>query len=382
MRIACVADVHLGNHRLHGGQLIAGVNNRARLVLDTLRAALRIAEEDEKCDAFIVNGDLWDVSKPSPQLITAAQQVLSERSIKKYILLGNHDMESAAEGDHALGPLRHLATIVEKPQKILIAKTTRGFVDAVELWAVPFRPGAAADWLPSVLAEVQGFPVPGSPASPTRVLALHLGLQEDTTAPWLLGAHDSIRIDLLQKLMSKFGLDATYAGNWHDPKQWTWHDSDRSVTQPMRAVQIGTLCPTGWDNPGLEYGTMAIFDSQKESNCKVVRIPGPRFLSTTEEAEKALKAGCLPFLRLKVDSEGLDEANATAEKLTKIGCAVEVLADSGEAQAALRQAVGLARSAESVDESVTAYVNTMPLEVPELRPLVLEKVRRYLGGAE
>jgi hypothetical protein len=388
MKIAFVADVHLGNHKVYGGPLVAGLNDRCRMVLGCLRSAYDFAMKED-CQALIVDGDLFDTAKPPPQLIAAVQAVIDHYpDVPTYIMLGNHDMESAAEGDHALGPLSPVATIITKPTKLRIRSKGRTTVDEVEVWAVPFQPGKAEEWLPLVLAEVQGQPPVVSSASSPKVLALHLGLRDKgKTPPWLMDAHDSVGIEQVQGLVQKHELDAVYAGNWHNPEEWVWYDANRSATTPLRAVQIGTLCPTGFDNPGASFGTMAIYDSHKNNGCCVLPVPGPRFFKVDDLAElnKLVLAapGQLAFVRATVEPAEV----ASAERLVAHAVAVghlgggEVEAEATEAQVALRQAVGVARSAETVDEAVAGFVAQMPLKDPALRAEVLERVKGFLGGS-
>jgi hypothetical protein len=361
VKIAWIADVHVGNHRLLGGQLEAGLNYRCQLVVGALRAACAVAVQ-EKCAYLVICGDLFDTARPEPQVLAAVQVVLawaSSQGIEVVILKGNHDIVTDAVGDHALGPLAPVARIVEGPVRLLL--------DSVDLWAVPFQPGVASEWLPSVLAGMQGDSGAGSPpASSPRILALHLGLQDGETPPWLVNAHDSIPVDQLDGLLEKHGIRWAFAGNWHNPEQWEF--DTRQVTQ------IGCLAPTGWDNPGLGFGRMAILDTKSPKMPRLVEVPGPRFVSSAEEAQRAPK-GCQVFVRLK---GGTPEA---AEAAVKAGAQhVEVRADDGEAQAALRTAAALARSADNVEEAIANYVATMPI-APELRPDVLAKVKRLMGGA-
>lgn len=385
MRIAWVADVHLGNHKVYGGQVVAGLNARCRMVLDTLRAAYSLATQ-ENCQALFVDGDLFDTAKPPPQLLAAVQLVISQfPGLTTYIMLGNHDMESAADGDHALGPLAPVAKLITKPQKIGL----RGKgVDEVEVWAVPFQPGKAEEWLPLVLAEVQGQPPVVSSASSPKLLALHLGLRDKgKTPPWLLDAHDSVSIEQVQQLVQKHELSAVYAGNWHNPEEWVWYDANRSATTPLRAVQIGTLCPTGYDNPGETFGTMAIYDSHKNNGCRVLPVPGPRFhkVDGFDELKELVKKspGKLTFVRATVEPDDVAGAEDLIERAVEAGAlgGGETMAEASEAQVALRQAAGVARSAETVDEAVENYVAAMPLKDPELRAAVLERVKGFLGGA-
>ena len=375
MKIAWVADVHVGNHRLLGGQLEAGVNYRCQLVVGALEAACALAVQ-EQCRYLVVCGDLFDTARPEPQVVAAVQQVLERTPLEVIILKGNHDIVTDAPGDHALGPLAPVAQIVEGPEVLNLVgdpKARGGMgLDEVELWAVPFQPGAAGEWLPSVLAGMQGDSGKGTPASSSRIIALHLGLQDGKTPPWLVGAHDSIEVDTLGDLMAKHALRWAFAGNWHNPERWELNgpNDEGPVSQ---VVQIGCLAPTGWDNPGLEFGRMSILDTRTNAMPRSLVVPGPRFVTSAKEAQQAPK-GCQVFVRLKGGTPEQAQAAVTAGAQY-----VELKADDGEAQAQLRTAAALARSADNVDEAVANYVAQMPI-APELRPAVLAKVKRFLGG--
>ena len=386
MKIAWIADTHVGNHRLLGGPLEAGVNYRCQLVVAALANAVQQAV-NEGCTHLIGCGDLFDAANPAPQVVAAVQRVLvrgEALGLEIILLKGNHDIVTEAGGDHALGPLERQALIVESPQRVQLEQrrpdpeqpgARRRVLDSVELWAVPFQPGAAAEWLPSVLAGMQGDSSKGSPpASPQRILALHLGLQDGKTPPWLQGAHDSIEVEVLADLLEKHGIRWCFAGNWHEPQQWEFHGPNDEGPR-SQVTQVGCTAPTGWDNPGLKYGTMAILDTGTGKLPRILEVPGPRFVASASEAESAVKKGCQVFVRLK---DGTPEEAAAA---VKAGAQhVEVRVDDGEAQAQLRTAAALARSADNVDEAVANYVATMPIS-PELRAEVLARVKRFLGGA-
>lgn len=364
VRLAFCADVHTGNHKSFGGPMVSGLNERCRLVVATLEHAYKVALREE-CATLVINGDLFDTARPTPQVITEVQRVVKPHTSKlsTVVVEGNHDMESMAPGDHALGPLQPFADVIEKPTRYSISRGSQ----TIELWAVPFRPGPAAEWLPVVLAEMQAQEA--GPWVP-RVLALHLGISDLDTPPWLAGAHDSISVLKVAELMQLYKLDAAFAGNWHNPKQWKFDG-----VGPI--IQIGTLCPTGWDNPGLSFGTMSVYDTET-FKAKKFNVPGPRFVTSVKEAQDAPR-GCKVFLRLTADEAGMEAAQAQLATLK--GVVGEVIKDTGETTAALRTAAGVARSSENVDEAVAAFIEQMPLGDESMRPEVLARAKLFLGGA-
>lgn len=365
MRLAFCADLHIGNHRRFGGPVVAGLNTRCRLALKTLGGAVAAAQ-DAGCEALVVLGDLFDTSRPEPQIIAAVQDVVKDMPL--IVLLGNHDQVSAEPGDHALGPLAPVASIVETPQILSMG--------AVELWTIPFRPGRAVDWLPQVMAEVQGDSRSGGQPPPVRVLALHLGLQDDSTAPWLKESHDSVPVDLVDQLMQKYRISLAFAGNWHDQKQWT---------RTGIITQVGTLCPTGWDNPGMKgYGGLAVLDTERIPVVSLKEIPGPRFVTLRSVAGPwPSREENQVFVKLIAPPDFMDTAGKWIqnEKDARRIFDGEVEPEGTEERVAAITAAQTARSATTLDEAIAGFVGEMPLPEGVKRDSVLARVKQYLGGA-
>jgi DNA repair exonuclease SbcCD nuclease subunit len=235
------ADVHVGNPRAFGGPMASGVNARGRHVLDALRAAVADAVASSS-DALVVLGDLFDSSRATPQLIAAVMEVLTtaaENGVPVHLLLGNHDQESADEGDHALAPLAMVegVTVHERPAVVSVRR------DA-EVWMVPFQVGRASEWLPGVLERLSA----GSPPEARVALALHLGVIDGETLPFLRESPDAIDLRLLRALCSQYRIGHVFCGNWHDRRVWEGPEG-------AKVVQVGALAPTGFNNPGHEgYG--------------------------------------------------------------------------------------------------------------------------------
>ncbi len=261
-RLAFIADVHIGNPSIFGGPMVCGINTRGEQVLDTLHRAVEGARAH---DALVICGDLFDVSNPSPQLIREVQEILVEAP-QVLILLGNHDMVSTLPGDHALGPLRALSnvTIVEKP-------TMRAVGEDALLMLLPFQPADAKEWFPeavrSLAASADSF---GSTRK--RVLVFHLGVADSSTPAFLRDSHEAIDVEVLTQLMRECSIDYAYCGNWHTPARWG------------TVVQCGALCPTGWDNPGWDYGRVRTLDSTTGLQSDFT-VPGPRFLNVNTEED-------------------------------------------------------------------------------------------------
>ena len=370
-RISYVADVHIGNHRKHGGAVVAGMNKRCRDVVAALdRAATWSAEQE--VDAFVVCGDLFDTARPTPQMIAAAQQVLAK--VPAVVEVGNHDKSSTEEGDHALAPLDPVATIVEQPQVISIG-------DDVDLICVPFMPGAAVSWFESTIADLIVKEARGM--GQQRLLAFHLGVEDHHTPSYLRGAPDSIKLKVVEQVMKTHGIVYAFAGNWHEHHHWYVIDGKCGV------VQVGTLAPTGWDNGGPEgYGLVAMFDTEARPHVTLKQIPGPRFLTVRgpTAADTIVKStreeGNDVYVKWRTDIKGERTAREELQEWQDAGLIEgwEVSVEDEEAEEAARVAAKSARKAETMAEALAKFVAEMPLDEGVDRNEVLSRAQGYLGG--
>jgi hypothetical protein len=235
------------------------------------------------------------------------------------------------------------------------------------------------------MAELGGSTSKGRQPRSVRVLALHLGLLDDSTAPWLLESHDAVPAKLVGELCDQYDIDTVLAGNWHDRKQW-------DLTLGRRILQVGTLCPTGWDNPGTEgFGGLALFEFPESgrTSLKVKEIPGPRFIKVEKPDEWTMRLldmkeqGQKVFARVIAPPEFMSTAREWFEAEKKAGTIVdgEVEPEGTEERIAAITAAHSARSAETLDEATANFVRDMPLPDSVDRAAVLARVKRFLGGA-
>lgn len=363
--IASVADVHLGNHKRHGGPVLASMNARCREAVSVLAAA---ADKAIAAGArvFLVAGDLFDYDRPEAALLRAVQDIferLRAAGCEPVLLVGNHDQESNAPNDHALAPLAPVATIIDRPSVL--------HYGSFRLVCVPFQVGPAREWLPGVLA---GLEVPEDDAR--NVLAVHLGIRDEKTAPWLSTASDAIDAEQLAALCLEHHIEYVYAGNWHDRRKWKFDH--------CTIMQLGALVPTGWDNPGLTgYGTLGLWRDGKGQH---IVIPGPRFIKvrTQDELDAYLDQNKSLGCRLLVSEEAMpgDITTRAAYLQTLVSdgrlSTFEVLPDKAMARIEAAGAGARARSADSFDEAVEGYVRALPLDEGVNRDSVLERVKGYL----
>jgi hypothetical protein len=261
--IAVVADVHMACHRVLGGPVVAGLNQRAREIADTLGRARQLAQASGARE-LVIAGDLFDTPHPSPQLVAAALDAIQPHSWARVTaLVGNHDQVTSEPGDHALGPLRHAGVLVaDTPQLV------------GSVLCLPFERATKRPVLDRLAELLVSTPIPEG-----CLLAIHAGIDDGSAPSWLRGSLGSVELEPLARLYADHGVRAVVAGDWHAQASWTRHG--------VQVSQVGALVPTGWDNPGLAgYGGLVTWDGR---DLRTYQIPGPRFLSATSVDDAAVQ---------------------------------------------------------------------------------------------
>lgn len=365
-RIALCADVHLGNHRRHGGPVDRSLNRRCWEGLRVFEDAV-VAAMNADCDAFVVLGDLFDYRRPEAQLIAEVQRILKgrrEAGMRPYLLLGNHEQASGAVGDHALGPLSEVALIVDRP-------TVFGFPGSVELGLVPFRAEPAKDWLEETVSQLY------TDASKTRLLGVHLGVSDRATPPWLQGAPDSIAAVDLAAIANDAGVEHVLAGNWHN--------RDSFGHGAVTINQLGALVPTGWDNPGMGgYGQMIVVDSSRlHGDLERHWMLGPRFIKLPNHYKPSEDECRRNRVYVEWTTVASDFAAARLEADAKMASgqwvAADVLLLGEETERMARTAANLARAESTLGEALVTYCDNAPMKATVNRAHVAARASHYLA---
>lgn len=355
--ITFVADPHIANHKRHGGVYKSSVNERCTLTLDVLEKAVQRSLHLGASRMYVL-GDLFDNTKPLPQIIGRVQEILSK--IPTVMLLGNHEQVSADDGDNALVCMRNVCTVADKT--IVIEEPDRYML------CVPFKPGDARLWLEDELKVAETLK--GKPTT----MCLHLGVQDQDSPFFLKGSHDSIETSKLWKLMTKYDIQSAITGNWHNRKIWT--KGGKTI------FQTGALVPTGFDNPGSEgYGTLGIIEGDTHT---FEEIPGPRFLKYTEDtlsARKLMRQDGDLYLEVSCAGSSSTEVGARLAALQANGAikAYSVVTDLVKAKTDAVEAVRFIASATSVEEGIANYIKLMDLPDNVDRSAVFGSVKNYLS---
>lgn len=377
-RVCFVADPHVGNFSRHGGPMLAGINWRCRLALDSLTVAVDRARA-RGADAFVVLGDLCDRAMTEPQVEAALQEVLDP--VPAVLLVGNHDAVSTLPNDNALAPLASVAEVVAGDDVVCVG--------GVDLIMAAWRPGPAREW---VRAAVEGCVGEVRPDT-TRVLCLHAGIDHDQAPGYL--RHDDARIGVeeVASLCRAHGIRYALAGHWHQHRSWDLGD--------VEVVQLGALCPPSARDDGVApYGALATLESNGSGGglLTMSTVPGPRFLRTDgldkleEFAQHAAAADVDSVERDRLRAAGVDVAflkvvlragewgagRRVVESLPD-WVRADVEGDAIEAGKAAAVASAGARAAATPGGAVDEYVAAMPLQDGVDRGEVMELVRRYLS---
>lgn len=360
-RVAFVGDPHVGNFSRYGGEMRAGLNNRCRITLESLRQAVSFSKT-ANVEAMVLLGDTFDTARPAPQVIAAVQRLIED--VPTVMLVGNHDRVSDAVGDHALGPFEPVATVIEEPTVVPVG--------GVDLLCLPSFPGLKDQFEEQVEALVCE-----ARRKATHLLCFHMGIEDNNTPKHLKGSRSAVTIDRVREMMEAFpSIAYCFNGDWHEHQRW-------EIDEKRGACQVGTLNPTGWDNKGTEsYGAHVVWG---KGAITAAEIPGPRFVDVNGPAAESFinglhEAGHAVFVRWKATLEEFKDAKAGIKEWLAAGLIAGGKAelDDPEVEEAAKHAAKTARKAETLAEAITAFVKEMPLEVENDRELLLALVRKYM----
>lgn len=372
--LAFVADLHIASHRSQGGPWQGGVNERGRMTIECLRRALAAADEAEAV-TFNMLGDVFDTVRPEPQLIAATQRAMNEhRTLPKRIIKGNHDENSSELGDHALGPLGELrdVEVYERPHLERLEYNDMVAMPRVEVFHVPFETGPASQWIPERVAALAAESHPDA----ARILALHVGIHDKGLRDanfWAEKANDAVSAELLAGVCRDHGIRIALAGNWHGRNVMEYtHPPLPSGQDRVILVQVGTLCPTGWDNPDYwGYGSVALVAVQDDGRVSVDfrEVPGPRFVNVSSEVEledaydRAHQQGCPLFVRWVCQPSDVAGARHALTRAREAGTIAgwDVSVDKKETALQAREAAKAAQSTTTLQGVLSAFVSKMPL---------------------
>lgn len=372
-KIAFVADLHIGNHKAMASPGVNGINTRCQETLEQLRRAVEVANKESA--ALAILGDLVDTATPKPQILTEITRILSGCKADVHILKGNHDSVSSAEGDHALGTLGlHPGITVHEKTNCIWLEGTKTW-----LWFIPFRAGPASTWFKKDVDELSSLFEQRLGRGLARgrenvVCVFHLGVSDGDTKHYMRGHDDSITVAELVSIAKKHKkIKKFVCGNWHNRQRW------ERKRPNLEILQVGALCPTGWDNPGVEgYGGVAVLDGLT-MKLKMHETGGPRFTSYVgmSNLESATKD---EYVEVLTPSEDREEVSSILKALQSSGKirGYRLKVDNTKEKASAKRAASSTRSADNIQAALENYVKHMSTHEGVAKKEVLNKCREYL----
>lgn len=357
MSLYIAADLHVGNPRVLGGPFVNGRNRRCDETVAVLAEVAKFVEA--RGGVLLLAGDIFDVSGPSPQVVTAVMEAIAPLTGDSeqpglVVIAGNHDRVSASPGDHALGPLGRLPGVIVVDVPTLLHAGSRAVM------CVPPAPKGLpfVNHLEKALVGVRA-----------DALAIHAGIEDGNTEGFLKGSEQAINVLRLGAIAKARGIAEVYAGDWHTHHVWG--------VDGVRIVQVGALVPTGWDNPGLKYGQVA-----EVGSTRLWTFPGPRFFDARneDEAEQLLrrefkngKLRDVSYVRLTAPPADREAVKARLEAIAEeVGAHVLV-----NTEPRVGNGVDVrAKVYGGVDAAMVEVVAGMVLEDDE-RAAVLARARQY-----
>lgn len=295
MSTICIsADWHVSNF---GPSRDGPITRRGQDVLAVVSRMYQMARE-QGADLHIGLGDIFDLDRPPPALLRRLQEVVE--TTPTWLLVGNHDQTSEAPGHHALAPMEPVTNVVEDLAQFVHGRS------AVAL--VGFRQRD------QVVQRVQSIRWPSGAAF--RVLGVHLGVADQSTPEFLRDTRDSIYSETLAEIAHAQGVTHVFAGNWHNPAQWT--------IAGVEIWQVGGLSPHCHDpiDRPVQYGRVLLFDTTT-GQVTPRWVPGPRYHTVGGPPPWNVQADPLAaplWLRYQVEHQHAAAAREDGARYTAPGC--------------------------------------------------------------
>lgn len=373
-----VSDVHIGNHRRHGGPMKSGINQRCQQTLDVFGLA---AERCKDVRTLIIAGDLMDSSRPSPQELAAVARAIYDHYDGlglPTIIVGNHEKVSDSPRDHSLGVFETDNVVHETPYLDSYRRDDTGIL------YVPHRAALTGiDALKNAIANVLLKGDESKPWPKHVLMVCHTGIEDDATPPWLKGK--GVHIDALRELCVESKIEAVVAGDWHEHRFWRFEGG-------LGIIQCGALVPTGWDNPSTltqlnpkhdPYGSLICWDPGECLSRQV--IPGPRFVKTKKVSDVAAIVHVAEEhghqLYLEVISS-VDDMKLTRDRVREAGWEgpLDVTPDKRDVDQRTQSAALSVTNASNINEAVGDYVATAVFDGEPDRDNVAKLAMSYLKG--
>lgn len=356
MTYAVLSDIHCHNWSMFSRINPDGVNNRLRIILDEMkRSAAELIKAGGK--VMVIAGDVFHVrGSIDPEVLNPTQATIKEildMGITIYAIPGNHDLKSKDTSELSSAIQTLAQTQSDKGRFIVINEPQLVHTeDDYYLGFVPWRSSRE-----ELLRDLQSIASATGLIDQTDVF-IHAGI--DGVIP---GMPDHGLTDVT---LSKFGFRRVMAGDYHNHK-----------VMQGGVYSIGATTHQTWGDIGSKAGFLLV----DEKTVRFMDTHAPKFIDVSGRDEDEIKLICdgnyVRFRGSQMTSEDMAELKRFFETHGALGTSIQ----APPAQTSQRQGATPAKSGQTLDQSVTAYVDKVDLEPDVDRDAVKQAANDVLKAA-
>lgn len=294
MKIACCADLHLGEFKDFSKEITVvwdfkelcfkkseqgtSVNSRLIDAADCLVQIRRYCIEN-KIDTLLIAGDIFNNRASVPTIVyNIGYRVLESfmlEGINLYVIPGNHDQKDNTDyPENSLKPFSRIMHLFEKPELISFGPKE----DSVEVLCIPYTKNK------SIVMDAVNNYIP-NPASKTHIIMTHLGVSGAFT-----GANSYAMMDAYVPEELRYeDVDFVVLGHYHKAQMITGTDDKMFYT--------GSPLQLNFNDEGEERGFWVLDTIKKET--EFVLLNAPKFITVTEKNYKNISDKSKNFIKLK-----------------------------------------------------------------------------------
>lgn len=143
MKIAIIADPHIGDYAYSKTDSETGLDTRLLDTLNNLEYSINYSIEND-VKLYIIIGDIYRVKNPNSKIrrqFAKRIKKLVKNNIEVILMTGNHDMTTSSDGAHALSEAQEFSGLIDDfavySKPIIISRNNKNG-DATELYILPF----------------------------------------------------------------------------------------------------------------------------------------------------------------------------------------------------------------------------------------------------
>lgn len=337
MTYAVLSDLHCHNWSMFSRVDPDGVNNRLRATLnEMLRAASELVKAGGKY--MVIPGDIFHVrGSIDPEVLNPTQETIRQildMGITIYAIPGNHDLKGK-ETTELGSAIQTLAQTFSEKGSFQVIYEPKLFNTPDDEYTFAFVPWHTSnEQLLSDLGQIAS-----AAGQPDQVdVFIHAGI--DGVLPGM-PEHG-----LSDTKLAKFGFRRVMAGDYHNHK-----------IMQGGVISVGATTHQSWRDVGSRAGFLLVTPDK----VRFMDTHAPKFVDVSGRDEDEIKLLCdgnyVRFRGSQMTSEDVQELRTFFETHGALGTSIQV----PPAQTSQRQGTAPVQSGQTLDQSVTAYVDKVEL---------------------